>query len=84
MNHGMFAIRDTCVGSFLVPMFFQNKAAAVRSLGDAVNRPDKDSNFHQHPEHFQLYYLGEFDDETGLAQLLPAPEFVVDCQSLVR
>ena len=83
MNHSIFAVRDTCVGSFLLPMFFQNRAAAVRALGDAVNRPEKDNNLHQHPEHYQLYFIGGFDDETGLIES-NAPEFVVDCQSLVR
>lgn len=83
MIHTIFAVRDTCVGSFLLPMFFQNAAAAVRALGDAVNNPSKDNQFYQHPEHFQLYKLGEFDDEN--ASIAPCvPEFIVDCQSLVR
>lgn len=84
MKHEIFVIRDTCVGSFLVPMFFQNSAAAVRALGDITNKPKEDNNFYQHPEHFQLYKTGEFDDDTGLVLPLPAPEFIVDCQSLVR
>jgi len=84
VRHKVFAVRDTCAGTFLVPWFFLNKASAVRALGDAVNRPDKDSNFHQHPEHFQLYELGDYDDEQGLIVPYVAPEFVVDCQSLVR
>lgn len=84
MIHGVFAVRDTCVGSFLLPMFFQNRAAAVRALGDAVNKPKEDNQFYQHPEHFQLCEIGSFDDETGIVSSLLAPEFVVDCQSLVR
>lgn len=84
MKHGVFALRDTCVGTFLMPMFFANRPGAVRALGDAVNKPGEDNQFYQHPEHFQLYIIGEFDDEVGLVVSLPAPEFVVDCQSLVR
>lgn len=83
MKHAVFSVRDTCVGSFLLPMFFQNNAGAVRALGDAVNRPDKDNNFHQHPEHYQLYRVGDFDDESGSITPM-VPEFIVDCQSLVR
>ena len=37
MMHAVFAVRDTCVGAFHLPMFFQNNAAAVRALGDATN-----------------------------------------------
>ena len=84
MKHQVFAVRDTCVASFLLPMYFQNSAGAVRALSDAVNGPiSKDNLFGTHPEHFQLWLVGEFDDDDG--QLIPcAPTFVVDCQSLVR
>lgn len=84
MRHGIYVIRDTCIESFMVPMFFQNNAAAVRALGDAVNKPKEDNQFYQHPEHYQLYRTGEFDDENGILLPLPAPEFIVDCQSLVK
>lgn len=84
MKHGVYATRDTCVGSFLLPMYFQNDAGAVRALGDVVNKPSQDNMYYQHPEHFQLYELGCFDDETGILEPLSAPRFVVDCQSLVR
>lgn len=83
MKHGVFAVRDTCVEAYMLPMYFLNKAAATRALGDAVNRPEKDNQFYQHPEHFQLWFLGEFDDSNGVFTSIP-PEFVVDCQSLVR
>lgn len=83
MIHTVFAVRDTCVETFLLPMFFQNRAAAVRALGDAVNKPKEDNQFYQHPEHYQLYEIGVFDDSDGT--LSPGvPQFVVDCQSLVR
>ena len=84
MRHGVFAVRDTCVESLMVPMFFQNKAAAVRALADAVNKSGSDNLYYQHPEHFQLYEIGAFDDSTGLIESFVAPEFIVDCQSLVR
>ena len=82
MKHGVFAIRDVCVNAYMVPMCFLNRAAAVRALGDAVNRKSED-NFHVHPEHFQLNEIASFDDESGLMESFVAPEFVVDCQSLV-
>lgn len=80
----MFAVRDVCVDCFLIPMFFQNRAACVRALGDAVNKPGTDNQFNQHPEHFQLYHVATYDDETATITPLVAPEFIVDCQSLVR
>lgn len=82
MIHKAYAVRDTCAETFLMPMFFVNNASAVRALGDAVNRPKDDNNFYQHPEHYQLYEIGSFDDNTGCFTPL-VPVFVVDCQSLV-
>lgn len=83
MIHECFAVRDTCVGAYNMPMFFQNAAAAVRALGDAVNRAKEDNAYYQHPEHYQLWHIGSFNDDDG--QFLPIPPvFVVDCQSLVR
>ena len=83
MKHAAFAVRDTCVGSFLMPWFFQNTAGAVRALGDAVNKPGDDNAFFNHPEHYQLYEVGSYDDESGTFEPM-VPVFVVDCQSLVR
>lgn len=83
MKHSVFAVRDTCMESFMVPMFFRNHGSAIRALTDAVNKADGDNQFYQHPEHFQLYHLGEFDDETGLFSSFP-PVFVCDCQSLCK
>ncbi|WNK13387.1 MAG: nonstructural protein [Microvirus sp.] len=81
--HYVYAVRDVCVDTWLLPWFFQNSAAAVRALGDTVNKPSEDNMFYQHPEHYQLYAIGTFDDSTG--RLDPVvPVFVVDCQSLVR
>lgn len=82
--HAVFVVRDVCVDTYMIPMFFQNRAAAVRALGDAVNKASEDNQFYQHPEHFQLYEVGVFDDSTGLVVPHVVPEFVVDCQSLVR
>ena len=83
MIHQAFAVRDTCVNAYHVPMFFSNSAGAVRALGDAVNRPKEDNMYYQHPEHYQLWHIGEFDDESGCFSPC-VPVFVVDCQSLVR
>ena len=83
MRHACFSIRDTCVGVFGMPMFFQNSAGAVRALGDVVNRSSEDNNYYQHPEHYQLFEIGVFDDDSGSFEPI-VPVFVVDCQSLVR
>ena len=48
----------------MTPEFFQAEGQAMRSFGDAVNNPEH--LFGQHPEHFTLYVLGEFDAAMGV------------------
>lgn len=61
------AIRDSKAEAWMVPMFFQANGQAVRSFGDAVRKSDSD--FGRHPEDYNLYLVGEYDDMTG--EILP-------------
>lgn len=41
-------------------------AAAVRKFGDLVNDGNLQNNeFFRHPEDYSLFYVGEYDDESG-------------------
>lgn len=78
----IFAVRDSKSSQFGTPMFLQSEGIAVRSLGDEVNKGSADSIISQHPEDFELFYLGEWDTESSQFALLPAPRSVVLCASL--
>lgn len=82
MIYKIFAIRDTAVNSFMVPMFFPSEGAARRAFADEVNRVDAQNLLNKHPEHFQLYALGEYNDDDGFC-VTSAPVFVVDAQSVI-
>lgn len=47
----------------------------MRTFSDEVNRVSDDNLLHRHPEHYQLFYIGLFDDESGLFEPVP-PEFI--------
>lgn len=79
----IYGVKDVAVNAFHMPMFFQSDKACVRALGDAVNTPKEDNIYYKHPEHFDLYKIGVFDEETGVIAG-HAPEFIVGCDSLVR
>lgn len=81
MKTKIFAVRDTAVESFMQPMFLQSEGAVRRSFADEVNRSAPDNVMFHHPEHFQLYYLGEYDNEFGILTPLSAPVFIVDAVS---
>lgn len=60
----LFSVRDKAVGAFLQPFFSRSKGEALRSFTEAVN--DEKSMFHKHETDYTLFYLGEFDDVSGL------------------
>lgn len=66
-----FSVYDSKAEAFLNPLFAQNAAVAIRSFTAAANDPQHD--FYIHSDDFTLFELGEFDQETGLFNLLPTP-----------
>lgn len=75
-----YSIRDVRVEAYNRPSFVQNEAVMKRSVEDALMT--ESHAFALHPEDFQVYYIGEFDEETGKFEAV-APEHVfnvVDCK----
>lgn len=64
MKFVVCAVRDRAVDGFGLPIFVATEAVAIRSFADEVNR--KDSQFAVHPEDFDLYVLGYFEDGKGV------------------
>lgn len=66
MKYKVVAIRDRAIATFSVPQFVTAVGAAVRSFGDEVRRGGDNNPLAAHPEDFDLFSLGEYDDQTGL------------------
>lgn len=47
------------------PMFAPNLGAAMRSIGDEVNRVAEGNVLHAHAEDFEVHVVGLFDEFTG-------------------
>lgn len=77
MIRRIYLVRDTAVGAFSNPMLFTSEGAARRNFADEVNRESVENIMNRHPEHFQLYFAGDYDDESGLFKTYP-PEFILD------
>lgn len=58
------AVRDRAVDSFMQPIFVRAVGQATRSFVDEVNKPD--SPMFAHPEDYDLYMIGDYDDEKGV------------------
>ncbi|WMC01497.1 nonstructural protein [Microvirus D_HF4_340] len=61
------AVRDIKTDVFGTPIFVNHQGAAIRSFGDQCTGTvqNADQTLMQHPEDFELYKLGEYDDNTG-------------------
>lgn len=62
MRYYMFSVRDRSADAFGVPHFQVSRGAAIRGFTDEVNRSDAQNILFRHPEDFDLYELGSFDD----------------------
>lgn len=75
MIQNLYAIRDQLTG-FKAPFIMQNDAVAERAFKNIVN--DEKTDIYNDPKYFDLYKVGEFNDESGvLVSCTPAPELIV-------
>lgn len=70
----VYAIRDTATEHFYTPFYQKTKNEALRTFEGAVN--DSQTALYRNPEHFDLYELGSFDDNTGALISHKSPEFI--------
>lgn len=76
----VFSIRDAKGEVFHQPFFKLTHGEAERDFKTLVN--DDKSTLSQYPEDFDLYYLGEYDDQTGLVKSLDTPTHIVKAISV--
>lgn len=70
MMQVIVSVKDTAAQAFGRPVFVPTVSVAVRSFRDEVNRSDSKEDMAQHPEDFELYELGSFDDSTGMIEVI--------------
>ncbi len=80
MIKGVYSIRDSKVG-YLLPTADNNDSVAVRNFAAACKHPD--SLLQTNPQDFDLYCIGQFDDDSG--ELIPCtPKFIAHATDFVR
>lgn len=70
----VFSVRDRALDAFGQPIFSPSTGLAVRSFADEVNRVGSD--FNKHPEDYDLYEVGEWDDSIGSLAGLTPPKMI--------
>lgn len=63
MKMYVLATRDIVANVWSQPMFFPHIGIAIRGFGDQCR--DKTTELGKHPEDYELWMIGEYDDVTG-------------------
>lgn len=82
MNLLVFSIFDSKMARYSTPFFDEREASAIRNFSDWVNDGSNPGNMlFKHPEDFSLFFVGEFDRDSG--ELVPfTPKNLVTASAL--
>ena len=69
MKQKIFNVYDSKAEAWGSPLFFDCRANALRSLGEAVNKISDDNQISKYPSDFTFFEVGEYDRQTGLIQI---------------
>jgi len=75
----MYVVHDSAVKVFFpshATLFARTHGEAERTFRAQVNDP-KSGHLHSSPEQFTLFYVADYDDETGLPIPKQAPEAIL-------
>lgn len=66
MKLRLFSIYDMLAGVYLTPFPARSDVDATRQISASFDNPQmRDTPVFRNPDHFALYEVGSFDDETG-------------------
>ncbi|AAG45347.1 nonstructural protein [Bdellovibrio phage phiMH2K] len=82
MQLKVFSIRDSKTGVYGTPFYQHTHGQAERSFQQLAKDPQ--STVANHPEDFDLFHLGEYDDQTGKLTPLDTPEHCVKAIDLIK
>lgn len=80
MKIQLYAIKDTLIG-FTQPFAMHSKPHAIRQFTNSVNA-GQNNEANVNPEHKELWYIGEYDDQTG--HITTKPEFAIKAMDVLE
>jgi len=75
MQLKVFTVRDQKAEIFNTPWFAKTHGEAERNFQQLAKDPK--STVNQFPDDFDLYYLGTYDDQTGLVNPVDTPQHMI-------
>jgi len=76
MMYFIVSVRDRAANAFGRPIFCLSLGQAIRSFSDEVNRAGEGNDMFRHPDDFDLYHLGMFEDMNGAMESLSEPKML--------
>lgn len=80
MQLKIYSVRDQKGGFYNAPIFLRSHGEAERWFHGQTN--NEKSVIMHHPEDFDLYYVGDFDDQKGAIQPLDTPQHIIKAVEL--
>lgn len=74
MKYALYSLKDEKVG-FGIPQAENNEQTALRNFDYAVNK--KGTLVYENPADFSLWYVGEFDTESGTIVADTHPTYII-------
>lgn len=68
------SVFDRASNAFGRPIFVPAIGAAIRSFQDEINREAQDNTMYHHPDDYDLFELGTYNDEDGSIEALDRPK----------
>jgi hypothetical protein len=62
-------IRDIVANVYAQPQFVASLGGTIRGFGDEINRAAEDNPLYKHPEDFEMFTLGVYDDSDASFEL---------------
>jgi len=71
----IYSVRDTKVGAYQLPQISRSHGEAERNFKTLSNQ--EKTPFYMYPEDFDLFYIGDFDEQTGKIVSLDTPQHII-------
>lgn len=82
MKFQIFAIKDHALDAYMRPWYAQTIGQAIRMFQDEINNPQ--GEMHKHADDYDLYHLGEWNEETAEFQNNGTPKQVARGKELIK
>lgn len=79
----VLAVHDMALDAYMRPIFVPHRNSGIRAFQDEVNRAGSEMN--RHPEDYNLYHLGEWDEQTSrFTNMRDVPELLIRGKDAIK